>query len=89
MPIQTLPEWEAYVGQLSGADLWSKTIAMNTQRFADSHLANGGHIDEVPQILGLFVRRILQTEGKLPEGGTFNLAHMATQEARLRPLGDA
>ena len=83
----TLPEWEIYIGQLSGADLWSKAVNANTLRLVKALLFEGMDLAEIEQIMVFFVRRLMETEVKIPEGGMFDLVSLARTDPIARGFG--
>lgn len=72
-----IQDWESYIGALAGQPLWSKAIAANTIAFSDALRADGLTMLEVKQVMLLFVRQLVATGMKVPEGGAFDLVGMA------------
>ena len=73
----TLPEWEAYIGQMSGTTLYKQAISCNTQRFCDVLMDEGYSLEEVEKILVFFVRQLRATDTMIPTGGSFDLDYIA------------
>lgn len=73
----SLVEWEQYIQNLAGQDLFSQAVAANTHTFARTLVEEGAGMADVEQIMLLFVRQLRATGTKIPEGGPFNLVTMA------------
>jgi hypothetical protein len=76
----TVPEWEAYVEDLSREALWSKCRAANSFQFTKALITEGMTMAELERVMLLFVRRMIEMEIKLPEGGAFPLHHLAKRD---------
>lgn len=78
----TLVDWQVYVDQLEGPDLWSKAIAANTQRFVDQLIRiDGLTMDDARSVIQMFALRIITTQGRLPDGGAYDLQTLAQNPA--------
>jgi len=80
----SMAEWDSYVKGLAGEELFSKTIAANTQAFADSLRKDGHTMADFQRILLMFVRQCIAADVRLPLGGAFDLAAMAQQDPVAR-----
>ena len=81
---QSIPEWETYIRQLGGENLFSQTVAANSHTFARTLLEEGATMGDVEQIMLLFVRQLRAMGVKVPEGGPFDLVTMALVDAQAR-----
>ena len=83
---QTLEEWEAYVNTIPAHELGELCEAANSFQFTEQLLAEGCPMDDIRTIILFFVRRMVELEIKLPEGGAFPLYDMMQSDplARLR-----
>ena len=70
---ETIAEWEAYIEALPREKLWSKCRAANTFTFARTLITEGMVMEDLATVMRLFVRRMVELQIKLPEGGAFNL----------------
>jgi len=87
MTPQTLPEWEQYVQTLAGRALRSKAIAVNSQKFLDMmRTQEGFSVSDVRAIITLFVRQLVATGQKIPEGGAYNLVLLARTDDVARNI---
>lgn len=73
----TLTEWLSYVATLEGADLRSKTVAVNTQKFVDGLLADGLTMREAQSVVRAFAARMHTLGMAIPKGGAFDLPAIA------------
>lgn len=80
----SMTEWESYVKGLAGEELFSKTLAANTQAFADSLRKDGHTMADFQRILLMLVRQCIAADVRLPVGGAFDLAAMAQQDPIAR-----
>ena len=86
---QSLPEWGQYVQTLAGSALRSKAIAVNSQRFLDLYRDQDGFTTgDVRQIILYFVRQLVATGQKIPEGGAYDMVKLARLDdvARTSPI---
>jgi len=81
---QNLPEWEDYISGLTGKDLFSQTVAANTQGFGRRLVAEGLTMQHVERIMLLFVRQLRATGTKVPGGGAWDLLNMAQTDPVAR-----
>lgn len=72
-----LTEWREYIAGLAGEDLYSQTVAANSQRFASLLIEEGASMTDVEQVLLAFVRQCKSTGTRVPNGGPFSLVTMA------------
>jgi hypothetical protein len=89
MAPQSLPEWEQYVQTLAGSALRSKAIAVNSQQFMDMmRIQEGFSVVDVRQIILYFVRQLVATGQKIPEGGAYDMLRLARTDdvARTMPV---
>lgn len=89
MEPQLFSEWTAYVKSLAGMNLRSKAIAINTQKFMDLMKSKEDFTtNQVKQIILLFVRQLVATGQKIPEGGAYDLVELARLDpiARVTPI---
>jgi hypothetical protein len=86
MPLTSLKDWESYIPRLAGDALRSKTLAANTQTFADSLRSSGGSMDDFKRVLLLFVRQFVRTGQKIPEGGIYDLPSLGRQDPVCRQM---
>jgi len=80
----TLPEWREYVQTLYGAPLRSKAIAVNSQQFCDALLRDGYTVDDVNEILLMFVRQMSAVGMKIPSNGIVDMVAMARDDEVAR-----
>lgn len=81
---QSIPEWETYIKQLGGENLFSQAVAANTHTFARTLLEEGATMGDVEQVMLLFVRQLRAIGVKVPEGGPFDLVTMALVDDQAR-----
>jgi len=84
---QSLGDWQAHISQLAGPQLTSVTVNANTQRFADMLREEGRPITQVEQIILMLVRQHLATGLKIPEGGAYDLQHLAATDPGAQVTG--
>lgn len=65
---QTVFEWRAYIGTLSGPDLLSKAMAANSLAFVQLLQEEGMPPSDITEILLSWARRIEADGQALPEG---------------------
>lgn len=75
--MKTIQDWEAYIRQLAGPALFSKTIAANTQTFVTALRSDGMSMADVAQVIRLFVRQMAVTDMLVPMGGVYDLPGIA------------
>lgn len=81
---RTLEDWDIYIKTLSGEDLFSKTLAANTQTFADMLREEGLTMADFQKIVLMFVRQSVAFDVRLPLGGALNLKAMAQTDPVAR-----
>jgi hypothetical protein len=76
--LNTIEEWQDYIGKLAGGSLRSKVLAANTQPFVRMMRDEGFDIDFIESILLAFVRQLVLTDQIVPDDdGAFDLVDMA------------
>ncbi len=76
----TIPEWDAYILDLSREELWSKCRAVNTFTFCKTLITEGSTMGQLETVVKLFARRMVELEVKLPEGGAFDLHDLVAKD---------
>ena len=80
----SLGEWEAYIKTLVGENLFSKAVAINTQRCADILKEDGFSMADFQKIVVMFVRQCAATDTRIPIGGAYNMVTMARTDPIAR-----
>lgn len=80
----SLEDWEPYIKTLAGEVLYSKLLAVNTQKFADMLREEGLTMADFQKIVLLFVRQCAALDVRLPQGGALNLKVMAQSDPTCR-----
>ena len=82
--LATLAEWQSYISRLAGPVLWSAVVNANTQQFADQLRDGGLLLSQVDQIIKLFIKQLLATGQKIPEGGAYDLQLLAETDPAVQ-----
>lgn len=80
----SLFEWETYVKTLVGEPLFSKTVAVNTQAFADKLREDGFSMLDFQKILLMFVRQCRAVDVRIPLGGALDLVTLSRTDPTAR-----
>lgn len=76
--LQTIEEWQDYIGRLAGAPLRSKVLAANSEEFVRQMRDEGFDIPFIKEIMLAFVRQLTLTGGMVPDNdGAFDLVDLA------------
>ena len=73
---ETLVEWQSMISKLAGPNLRSKTIAANSQQFAEMLMEDGYSMDDVAEIMQMLVTQMAVTKMNPPGGGVWDLQGM-------------
>jgi hypothetical protein len=71
--VETLSDWQGYVLSLSREELSAKCRGANSMQFVKAMRSEGYSLTFIESVLKLFVRRMVELEVRLPEGGAFDL----------------
>ena len=77
----SLTDWETHIKTLTGENLFSKTVAANTQAFADKLREEGFTMGDFQKILQLFVQQCQTLDVRIPVGGALDLVALLKTES--------
>jgi hypothetical protein len=73
----TIEAFLVEIRSLRGADLRSKAVAFNTQRFVTGLRQDGFSMKDIDRIFDAFVIQFVKTGQRPPEKGAYNLYEMS------------